>query len=122
MTPQQAKQEAIEQVKENNKAVYLAALGFAQEWVKYRNRPFTTTDLKTAFFEANIDTNISEGRVWGAVINMLSKCGQIKSTGRWINSSETVCHGRPQAEWISLDYSRIQQSNAKKKQATLSMF
>jgi hypothetical protein len=118
--------EAIEKVREGNKADYNFLYQFASKWVATTFKPFTTDDFKIDLFKQYKSIEIEEPRVIGAVFNELAKQGFIKPTGRFITSKESTCHSRPKREWISKAYSEKQSENRKTKseseQVTLNLF
>lgn len=108
-------QEAIEIVKQGNLSYYHKALSFALEWCKIQMKPFTSEELKNAFYALGNDPP-DECRIWGAVIVEVRKSGIIKANG-FIISKNPICHSRPQQLWNSNEYRLKQQSNAKKEQS-----
>lgn len=117
--PIQSKEKAIESVKNGNKEYYLKALGFSIEWVKIQMKPFTSEELKNAFYALG-NAPPKEPRIFGSVIVELKKLGLINSNG-FRKSNNPVCHGRPQQIWLSVNYQLKQQSN-EKKESTLDLF
>lgn len=111
MSNQEITQKAIDQVRDNNIVYYENALSFATDWVKNQFKPFTSEDLKNAFYNAG-NTPPAEPRVFGAVIRKLSKDKLISHNG-YKKSNNPTCHSRPQSIWISIEYSMKQQQNRK---------
>jgi hypothetical protein len=112
--------QAIDQVKVNNKAYYLTALAFAEEWIKNRFKSFSSEDLKEAFYEAG-NPEPNEPRVFGAVINELKKQNLIKFHSYQIYKSRAG-HGRPSTVWISKVYSEKQSANRKLDTTQINLF
>lgn len=116
----QSKEEAIESVKNGNKSYYLKCLGFAREWVSIQFKPFTSEDLKKAYFDLGNDPP-DESRVFGAVFKTLSDENLILYYD-FVKAKNKVAHGRDLKRWISAAYSRKQAENASRKESTLDLF
>lgn len=99
---------AIDLVKDGNLSYYLRAYGFAVEFVKIQFKPFSSEDLKEAFYKLNELPN--EPRVWGAVVRELSKNKLIIHNG-WQTYKNPIGHCKPSATWISREYSMTQSQN-----------
>jgi hypothetical protein len=118
MTPAQiATAEAIQRVELNNGEYYNNAYDFAVEWVKSQFRPFTSEDIKEAYYSLG-NKPPTEPRVFGAVIRKLASESRIKRHG-YEKSKNPTCHCRPQTVWISREYSLTQQKNRKNDYPTL---
>jgi len=110
---QVARDNSIEQVKDNNDKFYQEALAFSENWVKSRFKPFTAEDLKLEF-------QITEGKiaeqpsVWGAVIRKLMKSNMIIEHSTTCAKNK-VSHSRLIRVWISKVYSEQQAKNRAKK-------
>lgn len=101
--------EAVARVRKNQSEYYLKAYDFAKKWVNETFKPFTSEDIKAAFYEGNEKPN--EPRVWGAVISSLRDEGLIFFHG-YTRYKAPEGHQRPSTQWISLEYRKKQQSNA----------
>jgi len=115
MKKTQTKEEAIESVKNGNINYHIKALGFAIEWVKIQMKPFTSEELKNAFYALGNEPP-GECRIWGSVILELKKLGLITANG-FRKSTNPICHGRPQTIWLSKNYQLKQQQNRKQEQS-----
>lgn len=115
MKPKQTTQEAIESVKQGNISYYQKALSFALEWCKIQMKPFTSEELKNAFYALG-NNPPAEARIFGAVIVEVRKAGIIFPNG-YKKSENPICHSRPKTLWISLSYRLKQQKNATKEQS-----
>lgn len=111
----QSKEQAIETVKNGNLNDHIKIYGFAKEWVNTIFKPFTSENMKEAYYKLGNEPP-NEPRVFGSVFNQLSKDGLIFHHG-WENSKNKVCHSRPQRVWISRNFRLKQQSNATKEQS-----
>jgi hypothetical protein len=103
-------EKAIESVREANMTYYLNAYGFAKEWTQLQMKPFSSEDLKDAFYK--ISDKPSEPRVWGAVMVALSKDRLIIHHG-FQKYKNPVGHSKPSTVWISKRYSEKQSANRK---------
>lgn len=112
--------EAIKQVKENNRKYYEKVILFAQTWVKTQFKGFTSEHLKEAYYSHG-NLKPIEPRVFGAVFRELSKDGLIFKNGFEL-SKNPKCHSRPQQIWISKEYRLKQQKNRKLEHQTLELF
>jgi len=104
--------EALEAVERNNQNYYNDCLLFAYEWVKNQFKAFTSEDLKEAYYAKGNDPP-HEPRIYGAIINRLSKDGLIFKQ-QWVYSKNPTCHGRPMRSWISKEFKAKQSANANK--------
>lgn len=120
MKPIQTKEEAIETVKNGNKSYYLGCLGFAREWVSIQFKPFTSEDLKKAYFDFG-NEEPRQPSVFGAVFNTLSKESRILHYD-YVSAKNKQAHGRILRRWISKTYSDKQRENASRKESTLDLF
>ena len=104
-------QNAIDKVRDNNKAYYLVAYEFAALWVKKQFKTFSSEDLKEDFYAAGYPKP-KEPRVFGAVMTELKKNQLIKfhSYQSYKNPSG---HSRPSTVWISTEYSLLQSEKRK---------
>lgn len=100
---------AIEAVKLGNHEYYLKALQFSEGWVKITFKPFSSEDLKQAFYLAG-NPEPDEPRVFGAVINELKRQKLIEFHS-YRKYKDIKGHGRPSTVWISTEYRLKQQSN-----------
>lgn len=101
---------AIDKVQSGNYEYYLRAYGFSLDFVKIQFRPFSSEDIKEAFYKLNEEP--VEPRVWGAVIRELVKEKLILHNGTGIYKNPKG-HGRPINIWISREYSELQSQNRK---------
>lgn len=108
---QNSKEQAIQQVKDNNPDDYARLYSFAEIWVQNRFKAFTSEDLKADYYAAK-NPLMREPRVVGAVFNSLYNNGLIYSEGKYQVSRNPVCHYRPQKIWISTAYRLKQQTNS----------
>lgn len=114
----QTEEEAIQTVKENNQEYYDLAIDYAVTWVSKRFYPFTSEDLSADMY---LVLGVpKEPRVLGAILRYLSKEKKIKHNG-YAKYKKKQGHGKPCSVWISLEYSKRQQENAKKEK-TLDLF
>lgn len=111
MIMQNSKEQALQQVKDNNPDDYARLYSFAEVWVQNRYKPFTSEDLKADYYSSG-NPLMREPRVVGAVFNNLYREGYIYSKGQYQVSRNPICHGRPQKIWISTAYRLKQQSNS----------
>lgn len=111
---------AIEKVRDNNIEYYQRVLDFAEKWVKTKLYPFTSEDLKEAFYAVG-NPKAVEPRVFGAVFRNLASNKLIFSTDRVKKYTNPTCHQRPQTVWISFEY-RLSQQQKPKKETTMSLF
>ena len=102
-------QQAIDQVRHNNKADYDAILNFAENFVKKQFKEFTNEDIKRNYYLAG-NPIPKQVNVYGAVIRDLSKRKLIfkNSVG---NATTEQSHSRLIQRWISKEYRLKQQSN-----------
>jgi hypothetical protein len=112
--------QAVTQVKENNRKYYEQVILFAQNWVKKQFKGFTSENLKEAYYSHG-NLKPIEPRVFGAVFRELSKEGLIFKNGFEL-SKNPKCHSRPQQIWISKEYRLKQQNNRKVDHQTLGLF
>ena len=91
---------AIEQVKNGNLSQYQSILAFATVWAKTQFKPFSSENLKNAYY-ASGNLEPIEPRVYGSVFYYLSKNGYIFHHG-FENSKNPICHSRMQRVWISI--------------------
>lgn len=113
------KDEALQQVKANNKDEYLNLYGFAVDWVRIRMRPFTSEDLKIAYEELNGPPK--QVNIYGAVMNALSH-DKIIRHNNIVSAKLPAAHGRLIHQWISLTYSEKQASNRRKPDNSFNLF
>lgn len=98
--------EVLENVKHNNKQYFLKAYSFSKEWLKTNLNPFSSEDLKEAFYnvkdhKGNLLNELPrEPRVWGAVIAELKKDGLINFV-KYQKYRNPAGHSRPSSVWIS---------------------
>lgn len=118
--PIQTKEEAIETVKNGNKSYYLKCLGFAREWVSIQFKPFTSEDLRKAYFDLTKEEPRTPS-VYGAVFNTLNKESRILHYD-YVAAKNKQAHGRILRRWISTEYSNKQRENASRKESTLNLF
>lgn len=119
MKPIQTKEQAIESVKNGNKEYYFKCLGFAREWVKIQFKPFTSEDLRKAYFEFG-NEELRQPSIFGAVFNNLNKESRILHHD-YTSAKNKQAHGRILRRWISAEYSNKQRENASKKEQTLKL-
>ncbi len=121
MTNFEITNEAVNRVEENNKEYATRLFLFAEMWVKTQFKPFTSDDLKEAFYK---DGNAPprQPSVFGVPFRKLSKLKLIFDTERTIKSKNPSAHQRPLRVWISLEFSLKQQSNRKTDHKTLNIF
>lgn len=112
MTPFEVTNQAVDECRDNNKAHHNNIFLFAIDWVKTKNKSFTSENLKEAYYACG-NPEPSEPRVFGSVFRELSKNGLIFKNGFEL-SKNPKCHCRPQQLWISKEYSLIQKANATK--------
>ena len=112
--------EALETVERNNQNYYNDCYLFAVGWVKTVFKAFTSEDLKEAYYALGNDPPL-EPRIYGAIMNKLSKDGLIFKQD-WVYSKNPVCHGRSMRSWISLEFRQKQQSNATKNKNQINLF
>jgi hypothetical protein len=115
-TTQQITNLAIDKVRDNNIKQYNDILDFATTWVKTKYYPFTSEELKEAYF-IHTKKETTEKRVYGAIFRELARLKLIYSTGEYVKSKNPVCHSRPQLKWISHEYRLMQQKKATKEQS-----
>ncbi len=121
MTNFEITNEAINEVKINNKAHYNSIYKFSISWVKNQFKAFTSDDLKREYYlKGYLKPN--EPRVFGAVFRELSKSKLIFNTEKVQKSNDKKCHQRLQTLWISREFSQKQQNNRKQKHQTLELF
>ena len=115
----QTKDEAIESVKNGDLNYYLKCLSFSREWVSKQFKPFSSEDLKQAYFELG-NEEPRQPSIFGAVFNALSKENRI-SHYDYVTAKNKQAHGRILRRWISAEYSEKQRQNASKKEQSLKL-
>lgn len=105
------KDEALQQVRDNNQQEYQKLYLFASAWVKTCMKPFTSEDVKQAFYDAG-NPIPRQLNVFGAVINALAKERAIKKNGVATAKCPSA-HRRLLHQWISHEYSLKQSTNRK---------
>lgn len=75
-----------------------AALGSAIAELARVGQPFTAEDVWNRV-PAVDGSGGYDGRVLGALLKSAQTDRLIQPTGRWVESSRVVCHGRPMREW-----------------------
>lgn len=100
----------IECVKQKHSDDYLRLYSFASVWVSTQMRPFTSEDVKQAFYEAK-NKPPEQVNVFGAVIRNLSKDSLIFENG-FVTAKIKAAHCRILRVWISKEYRLKQQSNS----------
>ena len=99
---------AIDFVRDGNLSYYLRAYGFSLEFAKIQFKPFSSEDLKDAFYKLNEEPD--EPRIWGSVFRELSRNKLIIHNG-WQTYKNPKGHCKPSAVWISREYSEKQSEN-----------
>lgn len=105
--------------KELNKSeFYDVALSFAIVFVQKTMKLFTSEDVKEEFYKTYNEP--FEPRIWGPVFRELSRQGKIFFKG-YVKYKNPKGHGKPTAQWISLEYhlkqSKNRQSNGRSQQS-----
>lgn len=113
------KNEALQQVRDNNKSDYLSLYSFASAWVKTMMKPFTSEDLKLAYEELN--ERPRQPNIYGAAMNALSHDKLIKHNG-YTTAKLPSAHGRVIHEWISMEYSNKQSANRSRPVEQVNLF
>jgi hypothetical protein len=112
------KEEAIQQVQENNIEFYELAVNLARRWVSLQFKPFSSEDFRN---HSNLILGVpKQPSVFGAVFRTLIKEKRIFVHG-YSESKNKQAHGRIIRVYISREYSEKQSKNAKKEQ-TLNLF
>lgn len=102
----QTKDEALEQVQDNNPTDYERLYEYAVNWIKTRMYPFTAEDLKLAYYEAGNPVP-KQVNIFGAAVSAMAKRKLITVT----TTSEAklpAAHSRLIRVWISKTYSEAQ--------------
>lgn len=85
---------------------YLRLYAFAAAWVKNQMRPFTSEDLKQAFYDDGNEP-LHNPNHFGGVVNALAREKAINKNG--VATAKGIkAHGRLLNAWISVEYSRAQ--------------
>jgi hypothetical protein len=114
----QTKEEAIQQVQENNQEFYNLALDLARRWVSIQFKPFSSEDFRN---HSDLILGIPrQPSVFGAIFLTLIKEKRILTHG-YSTAKNKQAHGRIIRVYISREYSQKQSQNAKKDQ-TLNLF
>lgn len=117
----QVTNQAVEDCAENNNSNYQSILSFAKLWVQKQMKPFTSDDMKKAYYsEGNAPPR--QPSVFGCVFRILSKDGFIKDTEKFRKTEFKKAHHRPLRIWISFQYSEKQSKNRKNDHETLNIF
>lgn len=101
----------IECVKQKHSNDYLRLYSFASAWVKLQMKPFTSEDIKKAFYEAKNEPP-DQVNVFGAVVRNLSKEGLMYEHG-FDKAKIKAAHSRILRLWISKEY-RLKQQKCKR--------
>lgn len=99
----QTKDEAIDSVMDGDKDYYFKCLSFAYCWVTTQFKPFTSEDLKKAYFDIGNDPP-REPKLFGAIFRALNREKKIFHHSYSVAKNK-VAHGRILRKWISLEYS-----------------
>jgi|GEM_PF-1255643 len=116
----QTKDEALDQVRQNNEQEYKNLFEFAEEWVAKRMRPFTSEDLKLAYYDAG-NPEPKQLNIFGAAVNALASKKKIIFNGT-ADAKLPKAHGRLLRVWISKQYSELQSNNRKAETNQVSLF
>lgn len=100
----------VKAVKQKHSADYLRLHSFAYNWIKTQMRPFTSEDLKKAFYEAKNEPP-EQVNIFGALFHSMSKAGLIYENG-FVRAKIRAAHGRVLRVWISKEYRLKQQGNS----------
>lgn len=119
MTNFEITNQAVELVRDNNKAHHDHILLFATNWVTTQFKAFTSENLKESYYSKG-NPHPVEPRVFGSVFRELSRSGLIFKHSFEL-SKNPKNHCRPQQTWISKEFKQKQSNNAKKEQ-TLNLF
>lgn len=113
------KEQAIQQVQENNIEFYELAVDLARKWVSTQFKPFSSEDFRN---HSNLILGIPrQPSVFGAVFKTLIKEKRILVHG-YSEAKNKQAHGRIIRVYISREYSEKQALNASKKEQTLNLF
>jgi hypothetical protein len=87
----------IERVASGKNNYYIECLGFARGWILKQRKQWTSEDLIKEYNESNL-FKPDEPRVWGAVINTLSREKLILFI-KYTKYKNPFGHGKPCAVW-----------------------
>jgi hypothetical protein len=101
--------QAIDEVRDNNKLYYARVMDFAEDWSRRQFKLFTSEDLKADFYSEGNEPP-TQPAVFGAVFRKLSKEGLIfkHSTS---SAKNKIAHQRLLQVWISYEFRLKQQKN-----------
>ena len=104
----QTKEEAIQQVQENNAEFYNLALDLARRWVSEQFKPFSSEDFRE---HCNLILGLPrQPAVFGAVFKVLIKEKRI-FTHSYSTAKNKQAHGRITRNYISFEYREKQSKN-----------
>ena len=108
-----SKEEALELVKNGNKAEYEKIFSFASEYAMNQFKVFSANDFKKAYLEAGNELP-SQLNVFGSVFSNITKQELIYFFG-YVKSNTPEAKGCIIRKWISREFKQRQANNASNK-------
>lgn len=97
-------------MKTNQSNEYLKLYSFASNWVKTQFKPFTSEEMKKAFYEAKNEP-IENVNIFGMVMRVLRKEEAIYYADNVTKAKLPLARGRLIRVWISREYKLKQKEN-----------